>query len=156
VSSFINPGGTEVIASGGTAIGTAINGGLLEVASGGSGGDVKFDTLGGTLQLDASQTFSGTIAGFASPPGVTEQIDLADLSFGKNTNVKFKEAKDGTSGTLTIKTGKNEVDLTLLGQYTAADFNVASDGAGGTVVTDPGPVASATNAIAAVHGSGMT
>jgi autotransporter passenger strand-loop-strand repeat protein len=152
VSTFINSGGTEVIASGGTATGTTINGGLLEVARGGSGGDVQFAPGGGVLQLDASKTFSGTIAGFGSG----SEIDLADLSFGKNTHVRFKEAKSDTSGTLTIRTGKHDVDLTLLGQYVTADFKVANDGAGGTVVTDPLPVASATSPVAAAHGSGMT
>jgi hypothetical protein len=58
--------------------------------------------------------------------------------------VSFKEDKSGTSGTLTIKSGKQEVDLTLLGQYVTADFKVANDGAGGIVVTDP-PINSATS-----------
>jgi hypothetical protein len=97
-----------------------------------------FTSAGGTLQLDSSRLFAGTVAGFASTPGVIEQIDLRDFASDANTQVSFKEAKDGTEGTLTIKNGKDSVNLTLLGQYTAADFNIASDGAGGTVVTDSG------------------
>jgi ABC transporter substrate binding protein len=37
------------------------------------------------------QWFHGSIAGFASPSGVTEGIDLRDISFGKKTKVSFKD-----------------------------------------------------------------
>ena len=81
----------------------------------------------------------GEIAGFASPGGVTEEIDLRDIAFAKNTNVKFKEDKNGLSGTLTVREGSNVTTLTLLGQYTTADFTLSSDGHGGTLITDPSP-----------------
>ena len=87
--------------------------------------------------LDDSQSFHGTIAGFASPPGVMEEIDLADISFGKKTKVSFKEAQDKLSGTLTVTDGTHTANLTLLGQYSANNFSLASDGHGGTIVTDP-------------------
>jgi autotransporter passenger strand-loop-strand repeat protein len=132
-------GGLEYVSSGGTAIDTTIEGGILEVARGGSTGSkpISFTAAGGDLQLDASQSFVGLIAGFGSPPGVTEEIDLRDIAFDKNTHVKFKEAKDGLSGTLTVREGSNVATLTLLGQYTTADFTLSSDGHGGTLITDP-------------------
>jgi len=77
------------------------------------------------------------IAGFASPKGVIEEIDLRDISFGKKTKVSFKEDKNDTSGTLTVTDGTLTATLTLLGQYSAHDFTLASDGNGGTIVTDP-------------------
>jgi hypothetical protein len=42
-----------------------------------------------------------------------------------------------TSGVLTIKEGSNTVSLELEGSYTLANFRVASDGNGGTLLTDP-------------------
>jgi hypothetical protein len=40
-----------------------------------------------------------------------------------------------TSGTLTITSGSLKATVTLLGQYVAAGFHLASDGAGGTAIT---------------------
>src|SRR5262245_950408 len=42
-------------------------------------GAVTFANAGGILQLDDSQHFHGLIAGFASPSGVIEEIDLGDI-----------------------------------------------------------------------------
>ncbi len=111
----------------------------MEVASGGSTGTeaTTFTSAGGDLQLDASQSFQGLIAGFSSPSSVVEEIDLRDMPFEKSTHVNFKEAKDGLSGTLTIKDGPLTAMLTLLGNYSKADFTLSSDGHGGTIVTDP-------------------
>jgi hypothetical protein len=112
---------------------------------------VTFTSAGGTLKLDSPQTFAGTIAGFASPSGVTESIDLVGIAPGNNPKATFTEAVSNLSGTLSI----GGVNLTLLGQYTAADFSAASDGAGGTVITDPAQTASTGHHhMAAVHGSG--
>jgi hypothetical protein len=40
-----------------------------------------------------------------------------------------------------VTDGTHSANITLLGQYTAANFNIATDGHGGTLVTDP-PVSS--------------
>jgi autotransporter passenger strand-loop-strand repeat protein len=137
-------GGFQIVESGGIASGTTINGGTLEVASGGStgSGPITFTSAGGDLQLDASQSFHGLIAGFASPSGVTEEIDLRDIAFGNSTHLTFKEAKDNLSGTLTVRDGSHTATLTLLGQYSAANFSLASDGHGGTFIIDPQTTAS--------------
>src|SRR5262249_35559997 len=135
---IVNSGGLEEVFAGGTASATTINGGTLEVAGGASiSGPITFTSAGGILELDASQSFHGTIAGFASPSGVIEEIDLDDISFGKKTKVSFKEAQGHMSGTLTVTDGTHTANLTLLGQYSAQDFSLASDGHGGTIVTDP-------------------
>jgi autotransporter passenger strand-loop-strand repeat protein len=148
----VKSGGEEVVAAGGNAINTSIDGGLMEVQSGGSTGTtpVSFTTSGGDLQLDFSQGFTSLIAGFASPPGVTEGIDLMDITFGAGTSVKFTEAANNTSGTLTVTDGSHTANLTLLGQYATANFSLASDGHGGTLITDP--PGSATSPVMAAHG----
>ena len=62
----------------GSRSGTILNGGTLEVASGGSTGSgaVTFSG-GGTLMLDDSLQFGGLVAGF----GVPDRIGLADFPF---------------------------------------------------------------------------
>ena len=119
----------------------------MEVAGGASiSGPITFKNAGGILQLDDSQHFHGLIAGFASPKGVIEEIDLGDITFGKQTKVSFKEDKNHLSGTLTVTNGTQTASLTLLGQYSTGNFNLASDGHGGTMVTDPPLVGSSGHA----------
>jgi autotransporter passenger strand-loop-strand repeat protein len=139
IGTVVNRGGHEVVFNGDTASGTVLSGGTLEILNGGSIGStpVSFTSAGGILQLDASQSFDGLIAGFASPPNVTEEIDLRDIAFGKGTKLSFKEDKNDTSGTLTVTDGTHTANLTLLGQYSAHDFTLASDLNGGTIITDP-------------------
>jgi len=157
---FVISGGVQVVENGGIALGTVLDGGLMEVVGGGSVGPppkfiaaVTFTSAGGDLQLDASQSFQvqGLIAGFASPAGVTEEIDLRDIAFGPNTRAAFIEAATGSSGTLTVTDGTHTADLTLLGQYATANFSLSSDGAGGTFVKDPALVGSAASPVLAAH-----
>jgi autotransporter passenger strand-loop-strand repeat protein len=139
----ITAGGLELVSAGGTSDNALIDGGVLQVRSGGSVPVVSFSTdNGGSLVLDSSQTFTGLIAGFASPPGVTEQIDLQDISFGAGTKVSFTQTSI-TSGTLTVTSGTETANLTLLGTYSTANFTLSSDGHGGTLVKDPAVAAAA-------------
>jgi hypothetical protein len=64
-------------------------------------------------------------------------MDLADIAWNGNTSANFTEAASNLSGTLTVTDGAHTANLTLLGQYVAGQFHVQSDGAGGTIVTDP-------------------
>jgi hypothetical protein len=86
--------------------------------------------------------FGGTISGFH----LGDQIDLRGLAFtsGKDT-LSWTQLTSGAnaSGTLTVTSGAKVETLTLLGQYAAADFNAASDGHGGTLITDTSSVSSA-------------
>src|SRR6202042_1911003 len=110
---------------------STISGGKLEIVSGGAtSGAVTFTTsTGGTLELDASQVFSGTISGFGQP----ESLDLSDIAFNSaTTTVGFAEAGNNLSVTLTVSDSTNTAHLTLLGQYTTAQFTSVSDGYGGT------------------------
>ena len=132
--------------SGGSLNGATISDGTLELMSGGSAGGAPIAfASGGTLILDASQTFSGTVAGFAKP----DFIDLRDVAFGSATTLSFTEAASNTSGTLAVSGGVHTANVTLLGQYTASPFTKASDGLGGTLVSDP-PIVAQTDAGPAV------
>jgi hypothetical protein len=101
---------------------------------------------GGTLQLDDSQSFHGTVAGF----GLPDQIDFRDIPFGSGTTVSWHQLTSGAnaSGSLTVADGGLTATVTLLGQYLAGappmgNFTSAPDNRGGTLVTDPPTSASA-------------
>jgi autotransporter passenger strand-loop-strand repeat protein len=161
-ATVVSSGGQEVISSGGTAIGTVIESGGLElVRSGGivsgatiaggrleieSGGAVASSTItfagSGSLVLD-STTFRGKIAGFDS---LAETIDLTTVSFASAT---LGYTGNTLSGTLTVTDGTHTARLAMLGSYVAANFHLADDTHGGTLVFDP-PVSSG-SAIAPPH-----
>ncbi len=130
-STLVSSGGSAVVSSGGTASGAAIRGGKLEVASGGKAGTVDFGS-GGTLQLDTSQQFSGTVSGFAVP----DQIDLRDIAYTSGATHLTWTQHTG-SGTLAVTSGTHSATLTLDGTYISGEFHLATDGSGGTLVTDP-------------------
>jgi autotransporter passenger strand-loop-strand repeat protein len=146
----IGASGYVDVSSGGTLSTTTVSGGTLELASGAIATAISFTSAGGDLVLDASQSFSGTIAGFASPLGVTEEIDLRDIGFGPGTKLSFTEASNHLSGTLAVSSGSHVAHLTLLGQYTAGQFTLESDGHGGTFVIDP-LVSASTHAVVSVN-----
>ena len=89
----------------------------------------------GTLILDASSQFTGTIAGLNSAAPF-DTIDLADIAFGSNTTVVYL-ASSADTGTLTVSDGAHTANIALLGQYSPTSFKIASDGHGGTAVVDP-------------------
>jgi autotransporter passenger strand-loop-strand repeat protein len=142
-SGTILDGGYEYVFSGGTASGTIISAGTFEIASGGSTGTgaVTFSG-GGTLLLDDAVHFGGLVVGFNVP---ADRIDLLNIAYIPGTTTSsWTQLTSGVnaSGTLQISDGTSgtTADITLLGQYVAANFNVTGDGLGGTLVTDP-PVA---------------
>ena len=87
----------------------------------------------GTLTLDDSQAYTGTVAGLA--PG--NHIDLADISFGADTTLGYTPNDSNSGGMLTASDHTHVAKMALLGQYAAASFVMASDGHGGTLITDP-------------------
>ena len=174
----IQTGGKQVVEAGGDAVFTLIDGGVMEVQSGGFTGGFgpllgppgfppvqvpfggpAFTSNGGILQLDFSQgykfPFNSPISGFGSSPvGVTEELDLRDIAFGSNTKASFAEAANNSSGTLTVTDGTHTANLALLGQFSTASFSLASDGQGGTIVTDPPAMvgSAASPVLASPHG----
>jgi hypothetical protein len=113
-----------------TAAHTIADGATLEVADGASG-KITFAGAAGTLQLDSSWAFSGKVAGF----GGQDEIDLADIAFGAQTTLGY--ARNGsTGGELKVSDGIHTADIALLGNYIASSFVTASDGHGGTLITE--------------------
>jgi hypothetical protein len=88
----------------------------------------------GLLILDDSVHFKGVISGFAKF-NINDSIDLNDIDAGTVQKVSY------TGGVLTLKDGLGHTaQLHFSGTYTLASFNIAPDGHGGTLLTDP-PVA---------------
>jgi hypothetical protein len=96
----------------------------------GSDAAVTFDTgAAGTLKLDQSTGFGGTIAGFA--PG--DVLDLADLGFGSAV-MSYGENAAGTGSVLSVSDSSHSASLKLVGAYVASGFQMADDGSGGTLI----------------------
>jgi hypothetical protein len=67
-------------------------------------------------------------------------IDLRSLAYTSGvTSLSWTQLTSGAnaSGTLTVSSGAAVENLTLLGQYSQANFSATSDGQGGTLITDP-------------------
>jgi hypothetical protein len=107
---------------------------------GASSANVSFAAGGGTFRLDAASSlgghgFTGTIAGFAG----LDAIDLSAIGFGANTTLGYSANGNNTGGTLTVTDGTHTANIALLGNYMASSFATASDGHGGTMITDAFP-----------------
>jgi hypothetical protein len=98
---------------------------------------------GEELSLTNSQTFSGNISGFTG----TDSIDLGDISFAAGTTTATYIANSNLGGTLVITDGTHTTDLSMIGTYSQASFNIQSDGHSGTLLLDP-PVDTANHTIA--------
>jgi hypothetical protein len=87
----------------------------------------------GTVTFDAASTLTTgklSITGFT----VGDTIDLADINFvGSGPTLTF------TKGVLSVSDGTHVAKLHMIGSYTLANFHAASDGSGGTLITDPPP-----------------
>ena len=126
--------GAQHVGAGGRASGTTIGAGGLEyVHTGGTLTDVTFGGASARLVLDQSSAFSGTIAGWQDGA----ELDLGDIAFGETTSLAYVANAENTGGTLMITDGAHTASLHLLGQYSAADFALAADGHGGSVITNP-------------------
>jgi hypothetical protein len=87
----------------------------------------------GTLRLDTSSQFNGTVAGLA----LGNSLDLADIAYVATNAPAYMPNGGNTGGTLSVTDGTHAANIALLGQYIASSFVTASDGHGGTRVTDP-------------------
>jgi hypothetical protein len=109
---------------------TVAAGQTVEIASAFSG-SVTFAGATGTLQLDNSASFAGTVAGMTGQ----DSLDLTDIDPTKVQQPTF--SGDSSGGTLTVTDGAHSTNIALLGYYMASVFVAQSDGHGGTSVTDP-------------------
>jgi hypothetical protein len=103
----------------------------LELA-GGYSGTISFAGSTGTLKIDNSSTFSGSIAGQLA---IGDVIDLADVTAGGSAALAY--SGNYSPGTLTVSDVTHTAHIGLLGNYSLANFTLSSDGHGGTSVIDP-------------------
>jgi len=146
LSGTVLNGGAEYVSSGGAISGATLSGGFLEIRSGGTAGtsQINFTTGGGTLQLDDSEHFGGSVSGFGVPGG----IDLRDIAFDTGTTLGYSDS--GGSGTLTVTHGSSTAQILMIGNYVLANFTKQADGHGGTLIIDP-PVQSLTGGVYIPH-----
>jgi hypothetical protein len=110
---------------------TVANGATLHLGSDYNGA-VTFAGSTGTLKLDNSSTFAGTVAGMTG----SDAIDLTDINFATVQTPTFING-DGSGGTLSVTDGVHVANIALLGNYLASTFTTSSDGHGGTLIVDP-------------------
>ena len=115
---------------------TIPNGQTMEL-TGSFSGEIVFGGAAGTLIIDHSDQFHGTIGGQLT---TTDVIDFKDIGAGSNASLAYSGSH--SSGTLTVSDGTHTANVALLGSYSLANFTASSDGHGGTSVVDP-PLASA-------------
>ena len=117
---------------------TVPTGGYVELGNGNGAGSVTVTFAGaGTLQIDNSSSFTGTITGQLATGDV---IDLADITAGASATIGY--TGHNSPGTLTVSDGTHTASIALLGNYSLATFTASSDGHGGTSVVDPPLLAS--------------
>jgi hypothetical protein len=117
---------------------TVPTGGYVELGNGNGAGSVTVTFAGpGTLKIDNSSSFTGTITGQLATGDV---IDLADITAGASATIGY--TGHNSPGTLTVSDGTHTASIALLGNYSLASFTASSDGHGGTSVVDPPLLAS--------------
>jgi hypothetical protein len=122
-------------------IGLAVTTGrTLEVPSAYSG-PATFMGSSGTLQLDESASFSGTVAGMTGQ----DTLDLTDINFATVNSPTYSGTSTG--GTLTVSDGTHMANLALLGNYLASAFAASSDGHDGTSVINQTPTTADQNTL---------
>jgi hypothetical protein len=129
-------GGNVVVGSplGGAGTEEITGAGVMEFAGAvASGQTVTFDANStGTLKLDNSPGFAGTVSGLA----LGNYIDLTDVQFASLQAPTYTPNADNTGGTLTVTDGQHTANIALLGQYMAGSFATSADGHGGTLITE--------------------
>ncbi|WP_260432371.1 Ig-like domain-containing protein [Burkholderia sp. Bp9140] len=89
------------------------------------------DGAAGTLKLDQSAGFTGTVSGF----GAGDALDLTDVLFGDHTTLSFTANDAGTGGTLTVSDGTHTAQVALQVNLSGGSFQLAHDQGSGTVIT---------------------
>jgi hypothetical protein len=142
LDSTIDNSGTLLVNGGTLDVAGVLTGGATDISGAGkmviaqaSGESVVFQTGStGQVVLDQATSYTGEISGFAT----TQSIDLTDIDFAAGVKINYQSNnRQNTSGVLTITKGTETVHIELAGSYTLANFRVASDGEGGTLLTDP-------------------
>ena len=131
---YAAPGTTLVINQllSGTAGVATIGAGATLQLTGGDTSSVTFTASTGELILDQPSQFSGQIDGFTGNGTLSgsDQIDLENINYSS-------VSESYSNGVLTVTDGTDTANLDFNGSYVLANFSLASDGNGGTIVYDP-------------------
>jgi hypothetical protein len=103
----------------------------LEFAAAASANTTFDFAAAGTLKLDHSADFTGTVSGF----GAGDHLDLLDLVFANGATMSYATNQDGTGGTLSVSDGAHTANIVVLGQYDPAGFQQEADNGLGTLIT---------------------
>jgi VCBS repeat-containing protein len=94
---------------------------------------VTFDSgAAGTLKLDVSAAFSGSVSGFAAG----DTLEFGDVAFGANTQITYAANDTGTGGMLSVSDGAHVAQVALNGQYAAAGLQANAEGSGSELAYD--------------------
>ncbi|PBJ01930.1 S-layer family protein [Pseudomonas sp. ACN5] len=94
---------------------------------------VTFDSgAAGTLKLDVSTAFSGSVSGFAAG----DKLDFGDIAFGADTQITYAANDTGTGGLLMVSDGAHAAQIALNGQYAAAGLQANAEGSGSELAYD--------------------
>jgi hypothetical protein len=132
--------GTDIFDPSGPA--TVAAGEVLEVTAAGNG-TVTFTDGTGELKLDAPASFTGHIDGFSGTAADAAHSDTIDLSGFDAGSTLFTETSSNGNLVLTATNGGNVATLTF--DNFSGTLNFASDGSGGTLITDPSAANSVPN-----------
>ncbi|WP_349736215.1 VCBS domain-containing protein [Pseudomonas jessenii] len=94
---------------------------------------VTFDSgAAGTLKLDVSTAFSGSVSGFAEG----DSLNFGDIAFSANTQITYAANDTGTGGLLIVNDGAHAAQVALNGQYAAAGLQANAEGSGSELAYD--------------------
>ena len=127
------------------AVVTVDNGAVVDPQT--SDAAVTFVGPTGTLQINQSASFKGTISGFNGQ----DQIDLTDMAFSANNSIGYAANSTNSGGNLMVSSGGNSANIALLGNYIASSFAMSSDGHGGTLISEAAMTASQTTPLTHAH-----
>jgi len=131
----LNGDGIILLSGSGSIVGAnslVIGSGASVELTGAYSGSVTFAGATGTLVIDNSASFHGTIGGQLVKGDV---IDLVDITAGAGATLGY--TGNNSPGTLTVSDGNHSVSIALSGNYSLGNFIASSDGHGGTSVVDP-------------------
>ncbi|RDK04949.1 beta strand repeat-containing protein, partial [Cupriavidus lacunae] len=115
----------------GTGVANIDGGATLEYGAAASENTMFAAGSNGTLKLDDSSAFTGTVSGL----GDGNRLDLADILGGPETTLAFAASQDGSGGTLTVSDGTHTAHIDLKGQYELQGFHLTTDNGGGALIS---------------------
>ena len=141
VSQDASHSGIDIVDPAAPVLASIAGGGSLDLSAP-SNETVTFTGGTGSLVLNDPEGFGGQIVGFTGTAPDAAHSDTVDLIGIDYNSSHFAESYDASSGLLTVTDGTHTASLTFDDFNATLDF--ASDGNGGTLITDP-PAAGPSN-----------